>query len=944
MIIHRNMTDACDHRESITTLPVKNAGPQSHMNPSYEQHGYSRVASLGSEPQITEAAAPLLPNPRQFCMHVDCKVALDKLDNKGTFNLLEKLHPDAGEPLDFFQDLELLVEASIQRLIDSFDFTTLSQQEHWKQKYIEWATFHLEHSRSKCQWGNPDSPIENICRSFEETCDRLRQTNHTSRLWVTVASNLIELFNGDTAILELLDENDLLENYYQEIATTYRCSSQISTYIDLLAHQNPAMKILELGGGIGEGTRMFVKSLYARPNDPGGILRCSRYDVTDISVGSFDFAKLEFRKHGSQIKFGTLDIEKDFADQGFPEGQYDVVFAMSALHISTDLSKTLQHVRKALKPGGKLIFQEPFDPNGWIYGFVFGLFPEWWMGENDNRRLSPVVNIDTWNTVLIENGFSGVDILLEFGKNVACHEGWIISSAIDTTPIPKEIQLGQHMMVIIDKTCASQTSLANTLAYSLLNSSGVELNIMSFEAAMAGHLRQARDSVIINLVDYGQSFISQLNNTKWQYLKALIDKSRRLLWVSSGGGHDPMPDYGLLDGLARTLRSERNELHLVTLALEPPNSSELKVSHVTQILKEMVNRVAHQNYEQEYIEMEGLLHTRRLVEARYLKLAIDQSFLSHRRTKKHVEEKGKFNRIHNSREQDVNTINFNDDDLFGITTAVPPGLMLDSNASYLIANGLEGLGREIVRWLVSRGARYLILLSRSGPQTDTASHLVTELEGRGVYVEKPCCDISDSATLKSVLTSCSEKMPPIKGCVQASMVMAKDTFEQVQLSDWKAVIDPKVKGSWNLHAECPKGLDFFVLISSATGIFGTESLAAYNVGSTYQDALARYRLSQGERAVSFDLGSVADAGYTAEGEHTSTIFQRQDKLEALQLPEIFTLLDICCNPIIPLTHLYQSIVGIKQPSLWKSGEDEPFTMRQPFWGHMHQIASLAREN
>lgn len=227
------------------------------------------------------------------------------------------------------------------------------------------------------------------------------------------------------------------------------------------------------------------------------------------------------------------------------------------------------------------------------------------------------------------------------------------------------------MTVIIDETYESQVSLANTLAYSLSNSSGVELNIVSFEAAIAGHLRQARDNAIINLVDYGQSFIGQLNDTKWQYLQALVNESRMLLWVSSGGGHDAMPDYGLLDGLARTLRSERYKLHLATLALEPPGSSELKVSHVTQILKDMANRGAQQSYEQEYIEMEGLLHTRRLVEARYLKLAMDQSFLSHRRIKKHVKEKDQFNPIHTSSGQGANIVNFNDDDLFGVRTLSP---------------------------------------------------------------------------------------------------------------------------------------------------------------------------------------------------------------------------------------------------------------------------------
>ncbi|KAI1096467.1 hypothetical protein F5B19DRAFT_488426 [Rostrohypoxylon terebratum] len=102
---------------------------------------------------------------------------------------------------------------------------------------------------------------------------------------------------------------------------------------------------------------------------------------------------------------------------------------------------------------------------------------------------------------------------------------------------------------------------------------------------------------------------------------------------------------------------------------------------------------------------------------------------------------------------------------------------------------------------------------------------------------------------------------------------AESTSEQRQFLDWQAMIDPNVKGSWNLHAGCPKGLDFFVRLF-------------------------------GECAVSINLGDIADAGYIAECKRHSTIFQQQDKLEQLQLPEIFTLLDICCNPGIPLTSEY----------------------------------------
>lgn len=96
---------------------------------------------------------------------------------------------------------------------------------------------------------------------------------------------------------------------------------------------------------------------------------------------------------------------------------------------------------------------------------------------------------------------------------------------------------------------------------------------------------------------------------------------------------------------------------------------------------------------------------------------------------------------------------------------------LNPEATYLIAGGLGGLGRAMARWLVSRGARHLILLSRSGPRTPEARELLIELAEKRVIVEAPACDVTDSGRLRSVLAICSERMPPIKGCIQSSMVM-----------------------------------------------------------------------------------------------------------------------------------------------------------------------------
>jgi short-subunit dehydrogenase len=71
----------------------------------------------------------------------------------------------------------------------------------------------------------------------------------------------------------------------------------------------------------------------------------------------------------------------------------------------------------------------------------------------------------------------------------------------------------------------------------------------------------------------------------------------------------------------------------------------------------------------------------------------------------------------------------------------------------------------------SRGARHFILLSRSGARTEDAKTFIHELEAMGVRVYAPACDISDKSALEDVIAYCSEKMPPIKGCIQASAVL-----------------------------------------------------------------------------------------------------------------------------------------------------------------------------
>lgn len=161
------------------------------------------------------------------------------------------------------------------------------------------------------------------------------------------------------------------------------------------------------------------------------------------------------------------------------------------------------------------------------------------------------------------------------------------------------------------------------------------------------------------------------------------------------------------------------------------------------------------------------------------------------------------------------------------------------------------------------------------------------------------------------------------------------TFE-----DWKASVHPKVRGSWNLHQLLPKGMYFFILLSSLCGIVGKETTANYAAGNSYMDALAHHRLQSGERAASLDLGIMEEEGLLAENEDLMARMKAPGNLVPILSSQLHALLDFYCNPEQNLlTSLQcQAIVGIENPANLRSKGIEPASwMYQPAFRHFFQM-------
>ncbi|KID86033.1 Beta-ketoacyl synthase [Metarhizium guizhouense ARSEF 977] len=153
-----------------------------------------------------------------------------------------------------------------------------------------------------------------------------------------------------------------------------------------------------------------------------------------------------------------------------------------------------------------------------------------------------------------------------------------------------------------------------------------------------------------------------------------------------------------------------------------------------------------------------------------------------------------------------------------LLTALNLAFYTDPNARFVIAGGLGGIGRATARWMADHGAKNLMLLSRFGVRNNAAQKLVDELQSKRVRVETPACDVTDLKRMKETFVKLMPEMPP--DCL----------FDDLEYDDWPIAVRCKTVGSWNLHAVLPSGLDFFILLSSASGLADIKGQTNYDCG------------------------------------------------------------------------------------------------------------------
>lgn len=531
-----------------------------------------------------------------ICAFVDYEPSLSLNDPSTIIKPLERSADDEATAMN--EDLDRATYHLIADAVAQVSEDDVAGFEAHHRKLYAWMQQHMQRAAAdelaprSSRWAKASSGVKSML------FDRVAGFGPEGEMLVRVGRNLVDILKRKVAALELMLEGDLLYKVYSDTSVFRNSTEKLGELVAAFARENPRARILEVGAGTGGGTEPALQAL--------GHSGFERYDFTDVSPGFFPRARERFAAWGDKINYKPLDIEKDVASQGFAENSYDLVIAVEVLHATKNMENTMSNVRKLLKDQGKLVlFESVVD---WpALHLIFGTLPDWWLGEEAERSMSPLMSKPSWRRVLQATGFSGIDIDLGYLQEVEPRGLSVIVSTATQQHSPKYND--QVALVYEAGVDAPPTEWLEGLAKSITGITGAEPIIGELGAVEI----KGKTCIFIPRRSPSEAVGTVIN---FDSTKSLLTQSRGALWVTSGATMDcPAPEQAQALGMLRSYRAEDAINRFVSLDLDPERqswdqASQETVARVFSASFDMSN--FEQSREVEYAERNGSLYVPRV--------------------------------------------------------------------------------------------------------------------------------------------------------------------------------------------------------------------------------------------------------------------------------------------------------------------------------------------
>lgn len=503
---------------------------------------------------------------------------------------------------------------------------------------------------------------------LEKLLQQLENERPGWRINTAVARNLKPMILGLINPLEVFFHDGRAESFYESMFDEV-LDARLREYLKLASHERPGLRILEVGAGTGSMTRRVLDILGDLEKEDG-VLRFVEYVYTDISPAFFEPAKAKFDDFGDRMRFQKLDLECDALSEGFNEAEYDMIFAGSVLHATSDLTATLQNLRKLLKPGGHLGLFEMNPSFQWL-NILWGLLPGWWSSTEEWRSQSPLVTEQQWEDLLKDTGFSGNDIVIRDFESKECNMwNMIFSTALKDPQAVASPQPG--IVLVVNNESGDQRSLADSV---LQGRSGRILPLSDIDDAGL-----TDSDIVVSLMEVNASFFAEMSEQEFHGVRRLVQRAQNLLWVTSDSIQSK--DFAKLSaqaGFFRTIRTEIPHKKIVTLGIESSKGQTSPTgcaAYVSQVL-----RVAFEDCsspELEFVARDGRLTTGRLV--RELKVNQDMQSLITPRMRTEPWQPGPALKLDVGTKGLLDTLRFIDDSAFQSKPLAPEDVEIEAKS------------------------------------------------------------------------------------------------------------------------------------------------------------------------------------------------------------------------------------------------------------------------
>ncbi|KAK2958826.1 putative Highly reducing polyketide synthase easB [Blattamonas nauphoetae] len=193
------------------------------------------------------------------------------------------------------------------------------------------------------------------------------------------------------------------------------------------------------------------------------------------------------------------------------------------------------------------------------------------------------------------------------------------------------------------------------------------------------------------------------------------------------------------------------------------------------------------------------------------------------------------------------------------------GSYIDPEGTYIVTGGTAGFSLDLAKGLLDRGAKHLVLCSRSGAgDMDRQATFEGLRQQYSAEIVVKALDVTNATETRAFLAEIRSTMKPIRGVIHGAMVLSDGLINNLTAEKFWTVLAPKAFGAWVIHEDTMKHndpIDMFVLMSSLNVVVGTHGQANYGSANIFLDSLALHRRSLGLSALSIQWGVLAETGY-----------------------------------------------------------------------------------